>query len=108
MIFKPGTSYPIGTLPDDLHDESIPAGQKWAIRDAMFWNDCQGWWMDHISDVRRKMDWDGASVARFWQPLPPDPMTRKEILAERGMVVCEHCDYAITLGKPHDCRTDQH
>jgi hypothetical protein len=102
--FEPGTSYPIETLPDDLHDDK-PAGQKWAIRDALFWNDCQGWWLDHISDVRRDMDWLGKSVARFWQPLPPNPMTREQILTERGMVVCAGCDHAIDPAKPHICRS---
>ena len=101
MKFEAGKSYPIETLPDDLHDDK-PAGEMWAIRNALFWNDCQGWWIDHISDVRREMDF-GGSIARFWRPLPPDPMTREEILAERGMTVCGGCDYAIAIGEPHKC-----
>jgi len=104
MKFEPGTSYPIDTLPDDLSDESVPAREKWAIRDALFWNDCQGWWIEHVSDTRRQIDF-GTNIARFWQPLPPEPMTREEILSERGMIVCEGCDYAIAPGEPHNCRS---
>lgn len=100
--FSPGTSYPIETLPDDLHDETIPNRDRWAIRDAMFWNDCQGWWLAHVSDMAREMNF-GKSGARFWQPLPPDPMTREQILTERGLVVCPDCDHAIEPAKPHDC-----
>lgn len=103
-VFDPGTSYPIETLPDDLHDDTIPNRDRWAIRDALFWNECQGWWLDHISDVRRRMNFGDGVVARFWQPLPPNPMTREAILAERGMVVCAGCDHAIEPGEPHDCR----
>jgi hypothetical protein len=100
--FVPGTSYPIETLPNDLHDDK-PARELWAIRDALFWNDCQGWSIEHISDVRRAMDWREGSIFRFWQPLPVDPMTREEILAERGMVVCPTCDVAIDRDGDHRC-----
>lgn len=103
MKFEHGKSYPIDTLPDDLHSESIPLRDKWAIRDALFWNDCQGWWVEHVSDERRAFDF-GTSCARFWSPLPPSPMSRQEILTERNMVVCEHCDYAITIGESHNCK----
>jgi hypothetical protein len=101
MQFEAGTSYPIETLPDDLHDDKA-ASEMWAIRDALFWNDCQGWWLGHISEERQQLNF-GQSIARFWQPLPPNPMTREEILAERGMVVCGGCDYAVTVGEPHVC-----
>lgn len=101
--FKHGTSYPIDSLPDDLYDETVPATKKWAIRDALFWNDCQGWWMEHISDARRAIDFR-ESVARFWSPLPPAPMSREEILAERGMVICQDCDHAIDIGSQCGCR----
>lgn len=100
--FEPGKAYPIDTLPDDLHDDK-PARDIWAIRDALFWNDCQGWWLGHIADERRQLDF-GQGVARFWSPLQPDPMTRGEILAERGMVVCNGCDIAVMPGNPHACR----
>jgi hypothetical protein len=106
QAFAHGTSYPIETLPDDLHDRTIPNRDRWAIRDALFWNDCQGWSIGHISDVRRSMDF-GATSARFWQPLPPDPMTREQILAERGEVVCPDCDWAVDPNKPHDCRPSE-
>jgi hypothetical protein len=102
MNFEQGKSYPIETLPDDLYSDS-PASEKWAIRDALFWNDCQGWWIEHICDERRALDF-GNSVARFWQPLPHDPMTREEILSERGMVICPACDYAIDANdRNHSC-----
>lgn len=99
MQFEPGKSYPIDTLPDDLFDDSKLPGEKWAIRNALFWNDCQGWWMESISEYNR----DGG-VARFWQPLPRDPVTRAEILAERGEIVCPECDWAVDPTKPHNCR----
>jgi hypothetical protein len=102
--FDVGKSYPIETLPDDLHDEK-PATKMWAIRDALFWNDCQGWWMAHIADERRAFNF-GESVARFWSPLPPDPMSREEICAERGWEICPDCDYAIINPKgEHACLT---
>ena len=101
MSFVPGTSYPIETLPDDLHAD-IPASQMWAIREALFWNDCQGWWIETICDERRALDF-GGSAARFWQPLPKDPMTRIEILAERGMTICPACDHAIDVGSTCTC-----
>lgn len=104
--FQFGTSYPIETLPDDLHD-NIPSGEKWAIRNALFWNDCQGWWIDHVCDIRRDLNF-GQIIARFWSPLPPDPMTREEILAERGMVVCPYCDHAIMEKTFHKCRGKVH
>lgn len=106
MQFQPGTSYPIDTLPDDLHDKTIPNSVRWAIRDALFWNDCQGWWTAHVADERRALDF-GTSIARFWQPLPPDPMTREQILTERGMVACPACDHAFDRDKPHDCRPSE-
>jgi hypothetical protein len=101
--FAYGTTYPINTLPDDLGDESIPARDKWAIRDAMFWNDCQGWWHEHIADYWRGHMLRGDHVARFWAPQPPDPMTRDEILAERGMGICPRCDIAIDVGAQCSC-----
>lgn len=104
--FEPGTSYPIETLPDDLHNKTIPNRDRWAIREALFWNDCQGWWLDSIARERQRIDF-GQSSARFWMPRPPDPMTREQILTERGMVVCAGCDYAIELGEPHDCRPSE-
>jgi len=104
--FQFGTSYPIETLPDDLYDDTIPNRDRWAVRDALFWNDCQGWWIGHISDERRRMDF-GQSVARFWMPEPPDPMTREQILAERGEVVCPACDWAVAANGPHDCRPSE-
>lgn len=104
--FEHGKSYPIETLPDDLGDETIPNRDRWAIRDALFWNDCQGWWQGHVADEARSVRF-GESIARFWSPLPPDPMTREQVLAERGMVVCEACDLAIDQNKPHDCRPSE-
>ncbi len=101
--FASGTSYPIATLPDDLHDATIPNDQRWALRDALFWNDCQGWWIEHIADVRGDMN-RGQCIAKFWQPLPHDPMTRIEILKERGYAgICEDCDHAIARGEAHHC-----
>jgi hypothetical protein len=71
--FEHGKSYPIKTLPNDLHDRTIPNRDRWAIRKALFWNDCQGWWLGGISEERQSYDF-GESVARFWSPLPPDPI----------------------------------
>lgn len=98
-MFEHGKSYPIDTLPDDLYADK-PAGDLWAIRDALFWNDCQGWWIESIAEYNRHN-----GVARFWQPLPADPMTREEILKERGMFACVHCDRAVTIGQPHSCQS---
>lgn len=100
--FVHGTAYPIDTLPDDLYDKTIPNRDRWAIKNAMFWNDCQGWWIGHVSEERQACDF-GRSIARFWSPLPPDPMTREQILTERGMDVCPNCDVARDIGRPHTC-----
>lgn len=99
-VFEPSKSYPIATLPDDLHDEK-PATKMWAIREALFWNDCQGWWLAKIADERRALNF-GESVARFWSPLPADPMSREQICAERGWLICPRCDIAI-VGSSHNC-----
>jgi hypothetical protein len=100
--FEHGKTYPITTLPDDLHHEGIPFRDKWSLRRALFWNSCQGWWHESISDYWRHALY-GDHPARFWSPEPPNPMTRDQILAELGEVVCPICDYAV---KPtgHDCR----
>jgi hypothetical protein len=100
--FEYGNSYPIETLPDDLHEEGMPHRDKWSLKSAMFWNDCQGWWHESISSYWLHNRYS-TPIARFWSPEPPAPMTRLEILAERNMAVCEHCDYAITIGEPHNC-----
>lgn len=99
--FKSGKAYPIETLPDDLLDDSIPSGEKWALRRVMFWNDCQGWWIDHASDFVH-CKYQSNPVARYWTPCPSDPMTRSEILAERGLEVCPTCDVAVDIAT--DCR----
>ncbi len=101
--FVYGMTYPIESLPDDLSNDAVPASQKWAIRDAMFWNDCQGWWHEHVADYWRGHMLSGGHVARFWAPQPPDPMTREQILAERGMVICAVCDIAIYSERLHTC-----
>ena len=103
--FEPGKSYPIETLPDDLYDKTIPNRDRWAIKRALFWNECQGWWQDSISDYWRYHSdrYGGTHMARFWQPEPNDPMTREEILAERGEIVCPRCSYAIKPDRPHTC-----
>jgi hypothetical protein len=103
MNFRPGTSYPIDTLPDDLLDDAVPTHDKWAIRDALFWNDCEGWWHESISQYWLGCRYSG-HVARFWQPEPVSPMTREAILAERGLVVCPDCDVAIDPNKAHCCK----
>lgn len=102
-VFEHGKSYPIATLPDDLHNETIPNRDRWAIRDALFWNDCQGWWMEHVSDMIRTIHY-GKVAATHWSPLPPDPMTREQILAQRAMAICPGCDWAIDPAGEHDCR----
>ena len=101
--FEIGKSYPIDTLPDDISDESIPLKDKWSLRGALFWNDCQGWWHDGISDYLRENRFRDRELARFWSPEPDDPMTREAILSERGMVVCPKCDWAITPSSEHRC-----
>ena len=101
MDFTPDRAYLIETLPDDLYDD-VPAGQRWATKDALFWNDCEGWWIQSISDY-----WlanNGDHPARYWRPLPEAPMTRDEILSERGMRVCTTCDWAVKINEPHDCK----
>ena len=103
--FKPGKSYPIETLPDDLTSDT-PASEMWAIKSALFWNDCQGWWIEYIADYWLGARYNG-HVARFWQPVPAAPMSREAILAEQGMKVCPVCDVAIASSrKPcaQDCR----
>jgi hypothetical protein len=102
--FVHGTSYPIETLPDDLHDETIPNRDRWALKDALFWNDCQGWWIEHICDVRGSMNRGQAVIARFWSPLPPHPMTRQQVVEERGWTICPGCDCALTPALPHRCK----
>lgn len=102
--FEVGKSYPIDTLPDDLLNEAVPPSEKWAIREALFWNDCQGWSLERISKVCRAIRY-GESSSRFWSPLPPNPMTRAEICAERGWQICPNCDIAIINPKEtHTCR----
>lgn len=103
MKFEPGKSYPISTLPDDLMDESIPASQKWAIRGALFWNDCEGWWHEHIAGYWLRERWKDKQSARFWSPEPEQPMTRKELLDEMGMEACPVCDIAVDKGKQCVC-----
>lgn len=100
--FTYGNTYPIATLPDDLFDDK-PAGEKWAIRDVLFWNDCQGWWTESIAEYRRMLFGDDLGHARFWSPLPPDPMSREQILAERGMAICSKCNIAVDVGKEFSC-----
>lgn len=109
MTFEHTQSYPISTLPDDLYDEAIPNRDRWALKSALFWNDCQGWWEESISQYWRNNRFSSAGhMARYWRPMPPDPMTRAEILAERGDVVCMDCDLAIDPTKPHDCKPSEH
>lgn len=105
MRFKHGKSYRIETLPDDLYDAAVPPSAKWAIREVLLWNDCQGWWTGGVSEYLSEANVSGVHVARFWSPLPPSPMTRQEILAERGMVVCPACDIAMDRDKPHSHAT---
>lgn len=100
--FVHGTAYQINTLPDDLYDEAIPNRDRWALKSALFWNDCQGWWHEGVADYQRGVV-GTQHVARFWMPEPPSPMTREQILAERGMDVCPDCDVARDIGKPHTC-----
>ncbi len=104
MKFTFGTAYPIETLPDDLYDKTIPNRDRWAIRGAMFWNDCEGWWQERSIAGYWRSVFGSSHVARFWMPMAPDPMTREQILAERGMVVCPDCDMAIHRERAHDCR----
>lgn len=101
-FFEVGKSYPIETLPDDLHDETIPNSARWALKDALFWNDCQGWWHESISNYWLANRF-GRHIARFWSPEPPDPMTREQILAERGEIICPRCDYAVKPNDGHVC-----
>jgi hypothetical protein len=102
--FESGTSYPIHTLPDDLYDEAIPHRDRWAIKDALFWNDCQGWWIEGVAEYTRGADLAGEHAAQFWMPLPPAPMSREAILAERNLTICPTCDLAIDPSAAHDCR----
>ncbi len=78
--FIAGKSYPIDTLPDDLYDDISPS-DMWSIRDALFWNDCQGWWHQGIAEYNRLDRHNKAAI--FWSPEPDEPMTLKEIRAMR-------------------------
>jgi len=80
-LFVFGKAYPIEMLPDDRDDldpfSSKPASELWAIRDVLLWNNCQGWWIENVSDYHRSSEPHGHSACR-WMPLPPDPMTDYE------------------------------
>ncbi|MGR4927309.1 hypothetical protein ACIPUD_10930 [Bradyrhizobium sp. CAR08] len=101
--FVSGTAYPIETLPDDLYDKAIPNRDRWALKSALFWNDCQGWWHENIADYWLANRF-GSHIARFWMPEPAQPMTREQVLSEQGMVVCPDCDVAFDPLVRHTCR----
>lgn len=102
--FVAGKSYPIETLPDDLCDDAVRTSDKWAIRRALFWNQCQGWWQQSVAQYHTDTALSPhGHMARFWSPEPPDPMTREEILAERGETVCPSCDWAVPRHGHHSC-----
>jgi hypothetical protein len=73
-MFEAGKSYLIETLPDDLHDEGVPNKDKWALRGALFRNDCQGWWHQEVADFWLENRYRTQPVARFWSPEPPNPI----------------------------------
>lgn len=81
--FRPGKAYPISTLPDDLYDDSLESKDKWSLKDALFWNDCQGWWQESISDYHIAVMKNGDGGALFWSPEPDDPMTNEEVIEMR-------------------------
>lgn len=101
--FEAGKSYPIETLPDDLYDDDIANAEKWAIRDVLFWNDCQGWWHEHVADYWRGHSLGEPHLARYWSPEPDSPMTREEICKERGWKICGHCDVAYNEKSQEAC-----
>lgn len=103
QTFEPGKAYPIDTLPDDLWDDSVSNAERWSLRTIMLWNDCQGWWTGNAADFVM-CRYDAHPIARFWSPCPPSPMTRQEILAERGMTICPTCDVAIDIVGVHKCK----